>query len=615
MHAKVPKKTRTPQKKSHITILFLFIACVVLLLPHLAGAATGAVSGAGTPRGSWNLGEPINILGGALGWIVAKIGYIIGYALGIIVAWEAKLISWAIDPNTFLFTRAPAVQIGWEITRNLVNLGFVLSLIIIAIGTILRLESYGMRRTLWRLIVAAILVNFSLVIAGLFIDASNLVTHFFVTNSVEGGMNNYSKMFARGFNVMGLLEARQGFNSSDITKSAKTFGWGLMMVVASVLFFVVFSLVAMIVLGALFLILLIRILFIWILLILSPFAWLFWIFPKGPGIPSAFSWDGWWKEFLRWTLFAPVVSFFLYVAFQIVGTLGKQSVGGGILASLPTTGLGLLESTSAPAWILQFILFVGLLIGGMWAANEMSITGAKTALNVATSAARWPQREFARSGQRALAGPGLIGGAARKLESWTAGRPIVGGVADLIGKTRGSVEKRIQDQAKVVENLSDEALVAMIKGRGRMPENALGIIDVLDKRGALGKVPKDVLGRWLLMAERFGREKKILNVRPTLAPLVNKDTGETARSIPAKKITDVPTEEFFANQVALSTREGKIKNLLGDPGSKDQLNALLLGLQTAAPSVLRDALLKALTQPKSPIAQARYDPATGKFIA
>jgi len=98
----------------------------------------------------------INLTTSGLGWIIAKIGYLIGYVLGILVAWEAKAIAWAIDPRTFQYTKAPAVELGWEITRNFVNLGFVIALIVIAMATILRLESYGMRRTLWRLIAAAI---------------------------------------------------------------------------------------------------------------------------------------------------------------------------------------------------------------------------------------------------------------------------------------------------------------------------------------------------------------------------------------------------------------------------------------------------------------------------
>src|SRR4030042_5966834 len=75
------------------------------------------------------------------------------------------------------------VHTGWQIVLNFANLGFVLAIIVIAFSTIFRRESYAMKQTLWKLIVAALLVNFSLVIAGAFINVSDIFSDFFLKQS------------------------------------------------------------------------------------------------------------------------------------------------------------------------------------------------------------------------------------------------------------------------------------------------------------------------------------------------------------------------------------------------------------------------------------------------
>ena len=70
---------------------------------------------------------------------------------------------------------------------NFTNLGFILAIIIIAFATILRLESYAIKQTLWKLIVAALLVNFSLVICGGIISVSKLTTDSFYNHITAGG--------------------------------------------------------------------------------------------------------------------------------------------------------------------------------------------------------------------------------------------------------------------------------------------------------------------------------------------------------------------------------------------------------------------------------------------
>ncbi|MCH8287370.1 hypothetical protein IIB79_12740, partial [candidate division KSB1 bacterium] len=60
-------------------------------------------------------------------------------------------------------------------------------LLAIAIGTILRLESYNFKKLLPKVVIMAVLVNFSLVITGLIIDFSQVILFTFATAFAETG--------------------------------------------------------------------------------------------------------------------------------------------------------------------------------------------------------------------------------------------------------------------------------------------------------------------------------------------------------------------------------------------------------------------------------------------
>ena len=69
---------------------------------------------------------------------------------------------------------------GWRVVRDLVNVVFILGLIMIGLAMILRLENYGNRRMVAKLIIMAVLVNFSLVIGLAILDVANAMTNTFL---------------------------------------------------------------------------------------------------------------------------------------------------------------------------------------------------------------------------------------------------------------------------------------------------------------------------------------------------------------------------------------------------------------------------------------------------
>ena len=101
---------------------------------------------------------------------------------GNIFLWTLEFI------KTISYTKSPAVNTGWPIVRDLANMIIVLGFVVIGIATALRIREYEAKQLLAKLIVIALLVNFSLLLCGIIIDGTNIVmTSFFNLVTVEVG--------------------------------------------------------------------------------------------------------------------------------------------------------------------------------------------------------------------------------------------------------------------------------------------------------------------------------------------------------------------------------------------------------------------------------------------
>lgn len=122
------------------------------------------------------------ILGPIIGAVA--IGTFLGiFGSFIFYAFASLLLDWvASDAFVSLpFTRGGIVGPGLEITTSLVNMLFILVLVFIALATILRLESYGLKKLLPKFLIILLLINFVPVIAGGVIDIANVITDSFLT--------------------------------------------------------------------------------------------------------------------------------------------------------------------------------------------------------------------------------------------------------------------------------------------------------------------------------------------------------------------------------------------------------------------------------------------------
>ena len=309
---------------------------------------------------------------------VQVIAYIFGYIAKILFTLGGLLIELGLNVNEHLLDDASPVKYGWNIVLQFTNLGFVLAIIVIAFATILRMESYGMKKILWKLVVAALLVNFSLVIAGGFLNISQILTDYFLSKAtLEGqGFSSFSENFAAMFKIQAFFKVAsvtEGFDDSVLSGAAaigNTFGAGVLTNIASLALLTSFTLIGALVLLAVAIMLLIRYVYMAILLIVLPAVWLAWIFPN-----TDKHWKEWWDKFIRWTFFPPIMLFFLYLDVYIMET--QKEYVKGIVAGVNPAAKSSLGLTFGFDAIGNLIIIFGLVIGGLLVANKLSIIGAK----------------------------------------------------------------------------------------------------------------------------------------------------------------------------------------------------------------------------------------------
>ncbi len=359
---------KRPLKK--ILIPAALLALVFFVVPHLAYAI-------------W----PFPSLGEIVSGVLRLLAYVLNFIFGTLFMLGAMLAKAILDLNfNILTTQNGLVQVGWKISRDLANLGFVLLIIFIAFGTILRIESYGAKKLLPMLIGAAIIVNFSLAIGGVFINFSNVLSNSFITKMGD----NFTTSIAGAFGAQRLLLPPDNPPPPDPAEQGGAlvgFSSVVLIGLANLIFISVFTLIAALVMFLIAGMLLIRYIVLSFLLILAPITWLFWAFPS---LKHLFS--KWWSSFIEWVFFAPAMLFFVYIAVLSAQNLKDviQPTGSGfsgILSTVMSTGM-------------QMVVLAGVLVGGVIAAQKMGIAGASAAVNagkkVGKSTQKWAGKQAAK---------------------------------------------------------------------------------------------------------------------------------------------------------------------------------------------------------------------------
>ena len=429
------------------------------------------------------------------------------------------------------------IKDGWTMVRDLLNLIFIFILLYAAISTILQHGNMDIKKILPSLIIAALLINFSMLITKMVIDASHIFAWEFynqidvenkeglgegeVFANMENDINikvlygdfekkNLANVFMAGFNPQELLtgkEKKKGEDDKDANKSqwkqvlqdkidkgeSISDAWwqmGLILILESgLMLFAGFILLA----GAIMFV--VRVVVLWLVMIFSPIAFLSMI------LPSMQKYSGmWWKYLIDQSFFAPA---FLFM-FMLVTKFINSDFIDSIFKTSSNSDLKIVLGLDGGAIVLtlfHFIVVAGLMMACLIVAKQLGGKTAEFGINWAHKG-----KDLALSGAKKLAwsptryGLRFGGGAAADAILKGEGR-ISGALKAIPGvgiglRKLGIMKKADEDKARKAA----EKYAGTLSSAGRTS---------LDKDKGRGLVGRAIYGGGVFKSTREGYEKII----------------------------------------------------------------------------------------------------------
>ncbi|HXK37787.1 MAG TPA: hypothetical protein VJ579_01850 [Candidatus Paceibacterota bacterium] len=236
------EKARTPARFFPLATLMiaLFLIPIVLQQHHVSPALAEA---------NWLTD---GILDG-IGEILAGLAWVIFKVVGLVFALSAYLFDFAIDFSTrgSTYSGMKFINIGWTFARDLVNSTFIFAVLAIAFKQLLSLsdiDTSGTQKALKNLVIAALLINFSLFFTKVVIDASNMVarglyykvsttTSSSTTGSGAGQiLYGPAHALADGLNLQSALD-QNGVKLAPLNRVIIYLGGALFMMITTLIFF------------------------------------------------------------------------------------------------------------------------------------------------------------------------------------------------------------------------------------------------------------------------------------------------------------------------------------------------------------------------------------------
>lgn len=267
-------------------------------------------------------GKPI---GGISGWVIAGFNWIlygITSALGWVLGWVGKAVDESINWSQGMGNQTriiDAITKNWTVFRDTFNLLFIFILLYISIQTILQGGKANTKKMLSGVIVAALLINFSLMITRAIIDTSNI----FTLSIYNKGMSVTGKNATVTSQIMDAVRPQSMDNIMKDSKTGQTVlatsSLGLTIVLILKIIVVILLLWAF---CKVLLLLITRLVMFFLLMGLSPIGFVGNVVPK----VGEYS-DKWWKALIDQSLVGPVFAFLMTVSASVMATFSDQIVG------------------------------------------------------------------------------------------------------------------------------------------------------------------------------------------------------------------------------------------------------------------------------------------------
>jgi len=332
----------------------------------------------------------------------------------------------------------PVFNSAWASVRDLSNMLIVLGFVVVGIATTLRFREYEAKKLLVPLIGVALLINFSGLMCQTIINGADLTTTALLQQG--GGAGGFTTLTA----VLTDWGSKQGAEITSGGQAAIDAGKveSFLLRAAVVLFFNLFAAWIFFILACL---LAARYAVLAVFYILSPIAFVAFVFPA-----TKPKFKQWWDQFIQWSLLSVLSAFFIYLAMNVI----IKGAGGGQLS--------------------MNVLFTGLifLYIGYKMARSGSAAGSAAILGMAIGGAKLAAGAVGTVGlataSKALKGAGSL---TRVSKAGTAiGHGVTRGMERMgiiqAGTVSGWENEKIQKDKSKYEKMSSRDLSTQVNARG-----------------------------------------------------------------------------------------------------------------------------------------------------
>ncbi|PIR82538.1 hypothetical protein COU20_01935 [Candidatus Kaiserbacteria bacterium CG10_big_fil_rev_8_21_14_0_10_59_10] len=257
------------------------------------------------------------------------------------------------------------IEIGWQLFRDIANIFIIGVFVFVSIATILGSINYGAKKLVAKILIVAVLLNFSLLFSKMVIDATNLTAAQIHRGLLaQSGSQGIAESFNEKLGLKNIWTDSTVVVNNVADKTGRVGG----------AFF--YGLVALILLLTLSLILLYgafiivaRALLLVFAMLTSAIAFASFMLPN-TATYQIVGWKNWWSMLLKGALFGPLLLVFLWVTMQIVGGAGAAAGAGSAASNFAARP----EQMSDNMWmsLILLLLAIGLLFVSIRLASSFS---------------------------------------------------------------------------------------------------------------------------------------------------------------------------------------------------------------------------------------------------
>jgi len=416
--------------------------------------------------GTCGITNPMVCIRDLPGMLFVAIGFVFLYLSGLILFLTGTVFNWIVLRTVFQFGEyfgtSEGMLVAWGVMRDIANIGLLFGFILMGVLLILNVDGGGhghgggisAKRAIPRLLIFAVLLNFSLFATQFVVDVANAFGSSFSSlagtseceDAVTSGSGNPSgeentlEYCATNVGISGKILQAAGISGiwsdsrGDLQVALSNLTGRPYSYAVSLIMLSIFVLVTAFVLLAGAILLVIRVVVLMFLMVTSPVGFAGMVIPGLSGIASK-----WWHTLISQSFFAPIYLLLIFISIKLSETLmgSEASLANAIIADRGNMVTGNVQV------VMVFMIVIGLMIASLIMAQKMGAMGA----GFATKMAAIPF---------AMAGRNTIGRAsARGLKSYEAA----------MGRARGSSNRLVSTLAKSpLGNFADDSIGGALKG-------------------------------------------------------------------------------------------------------------------------------------------------------